>query len=203
MTRKRIEFSFSVSQATLLGGGWIITLLLSFAFGILVGREMDGFPILGREARSQVVKMRIEPLPQTQTPISVSEKQGKSEVMNNVTSKPLITFYDTLSKTAATGKGTPVVEASNETRKDTKSDNSRRKLYTVQVGAMKDRSIADAMASNLKKLGYSAYIVSSESSGKGILHKVRIGTFPSREDAHKEALKIKKNEKLPATVMEK
>jgi len=54
----------------------------------------------------------------------------------------------------------------------------------------------------LKKNGYSAYIASSESSGK-TWHKVRLGTFSSKEDARKEAARIEKNEGMSATVVEK
>lgn len=190
MPRNRIEFSISIFQTVFLGIGAIITLLGIFVLGILVGREMEGTSIFDREAKSQIVKMRIEPLP-GQTPVQ-TQGEEKTAVINNVTSKPVITFYDTLTK--------PRIKAAGGI---TKTDDPPKKIYTIQVGAMKDKTLADEMASKLKKNKYSAYVVSLESPGKGLLYKVRLGTFPSKEDAREEAAKIKNNEGLPATVVEK
>lgn len=191
MPRNRIEFSISIFQTVFLGIGAIITLFGIFILGILVGREMEGTSIFDREAKSQIVKMRIEPLP-GQTPVQTQGGEEKPAVINNVTSKPVITFYDTLTK--------PRIKAAGGI---TKTDEPPKKIYTIQVGAMKDKALADEMASKLKKNKYSAYVVSLESPGKGLLYKVRLGTFPSKEDAREEAAKIKNNEGLPATVVEK
>lgn len=187
MPRKRIEFSISIFQTVFLGIGAIVALIGIFVLGILVGREMGGISIFDREAKSQVVKMKIEPLP--------VQKQGGEEkpaVINNVTSKPVITFYETLTK--------PRIKAAGGT---TKTEEQPKKVYAVQVGAMKDKALADELASKLRKNRYSAYVVSLESPEKGLLYKVRLGTFSSREDAREEAARIKNNEGLPATVVEK
>lgn len=192
MLRKRINFSFSVFQTVLLGIGGIAALIVSFVLGILIGKEIQGTSIFNSEVKSQVVKMRIEPLAEVESPVNPSGDE-KQSVMNNATSRPLITFYDTLSKTGM--KDSPSSRHSPE--------NAPKKLYTVQVGAMKDKALADAMVSKLKKAGYSAYIASSESSGKGTWYRVRLGTFPNKEDAQREVVKIKKNEGMQAAVVEK
>ncbi len=187
MPRKRIEFSISIFQALFLGIGVITTLLSIFVLGILVGREMEGISIFDREAKSKIVKMRIEPLP-GQTPAQ-TQGEEKPAVINNVTSKPVITFYDTLIKARASGT--------------TKTEEQPKKVYAVQVGAMKDKVLADELASKLRKNKYSAYVISLESPEKGLLYKVRLGAFSSKEEAREEAARIKKNEGLPATVVEK
>lgn len=200
MLRKRINFSFSVFQTVLLGIGGIAALIVSFVLGILIGKEIQGNSIFNSEVKSQIVKMRIEPLTEVQSPVNPSGDE-KQSVMNNATSRPLITFYDTLSKTRGREKEPQTAKTAGETKKET--DNTPKKLYTVQVGAMKDKALADAMVSKLKKAGYSAYIASSESSGKGTWYRVRLGTFPNKEDAQREVAKIKKNEGMQATVVEK
>lgn len=192
MLRKRINFSFSIFQTALLGIGGMAALIVSFVLGILIGKEIQGNSIFDTEVKSQVVKMRIEPLTEVQSPVNPSGDE-KQSVMDNATSRPLITFYDTLSK-----KGMKEPPSSRHS-----PDNAPKKLYAVQVGAMKDKALADAMVSKLKKAGYSAYIASSESSGKGTWYRVRLGTFPSKEDAQREVAKIKKNEGMHATVVEK
>ncbi|MEK7851663.1 MAG: hypothetical protein AAB275_07235, partial [Deltaproteobacteria bacterium] len=138
MPKKRIKFSISIFQAAFLGIGAITTLVSIFVLGILVGREMEGISIFDREAKSQIVKMRIEPLP-VQTPVQTQGGEEKPAVINNVTSKPVITFYDTLTK--------PRVKAAGVT----KTDEPSKKIYTIQVGAMKDKTLADEMASKLRK----------------------------------------------------
>ncbi len=200
MLKKRISFSFSIFQTVLLGIGGIAALIVSFVLGILIGKEIQGNSIFNSEVKSQVVKMRIEPPTEVQSPVNPSGDE-KQSVMNNATSRPLITFYDTLSKTRGNKKEPQTAKTAGETKKET--DNAPKKLYTVQVGAMKDKALADAMVSKLKKAGYSAYIASSESSGKGTWYRVRLGTFPNKEDAQKEVVKIKKNEGMQATVVEK
>lgn len=204
MTDRRIEFSLSSLQTILLISGGLIILLLAFVLGIMVGKgDIMTLPSFGGEVKSRVVKMKIEPPSAPQATVHTSGNNEQSAVMNNATSKPLLTFYDTLAKPKGKEKEQPAVKAVDETKKEAKTDNSSKKLYTLQVGAMKDKGLADAMAAKLKKFGYSAYIYSSGSSGKGAWYKVRLGTFSSKEDAQREAAKIKKNEGLQATVVEK
>lgn len=193
MSDRRMEFSLSTWQALLLLTGGATTLLLIFIFGVMVGKgDIEGLKLLEREVRSDVVKMKIESAPLDQPSERTTYNQENVEIMNNTTSKPVMTFYDTLAKPGNNRKESLPIDYQNASRK----------VYAVQVGAMKDRSLADAMVSKLKKFGYSAYITSSESSGK-TWHRVRLGTFSSREDARKEASRIEKNEGISATVVEK
>ena len=193
MADRRMEFSLSTLQALLLLTGGATTLLLIFIFGVLVGKgEVEGLKLFDREVRSDVVKMKIESTPLDQTSDRTTYHNDKAAIINNTTSKPIMTFYDTLAKPGNNRKESLPIDYQNASRK----------VYAVQVGAMKDKSLADAMVSKLKKIGYSAYIASSESSGK-TWHKVRLGTFSSKEDARKEAARIEKNEGMSATVVEK
>lgn len=200
MAGKRIEFSFSTLQSILLGIGGIVILSISFVIGFMVGRGIKIIPMVEGEVKNHVVKMKIEQIP----PIQAAPLNGaKPAATDNVISKPVITFYDTLAKHGEKGKEPNEVKPSDAATKETNTDTQSKRLYTIQVGAMKDKSLADLLASKLKKNGYSAYIAPSESHGKGSLYKVRLGSFSNRGDAQKEAVKIKKNEGLPATVVEK
>jgi len=199
MSDRRMEFSLSTWQALLLLTGGATTLLLIFIFGVMVGKgDIEGLKLFDREVRSDVVKMKIESTPLDQSSDRTTSHNDKATIMNDTTSKPIMTFYDTLAKPGKNGKE----PAHSDSKIETKIDKSSIKVYAVQVGAMKDSSLADAMVLKLKKNGYSAYIASSESSGK-TWHKVRLGTFSSKEDARKEAARIEKNEGMSATVVEK
>jgi cell division septation protein DedD len=195
MADRRMEFSLSTWQALLLLTGVATTLLLIFIFGVMVGKgDIEGLKLFDREVRSDVVKMKIESAPLDQLSDRTTYHQEKAAIMNDTTSKPIMTFYDTLAKPGKNGK--------EPAPSDSKIDRSSTKVYAIQLGAMNDSSLADAMVLKLKKFGYSAYIASSESSGK-TWHKVRLGTFSSKEDARKEAARIEEKEGMSATVVEK
>lgn len=198
MTRKKFELYLSPLQVLLLGLGGGLTISICFGLGIMVGSgKIGGLSIFDKEeVKGRMVKMKIEPMPAAQPQVHTPGNEGKAGVMNNATSKPVITFYDTLIKSKTAGKEPAAANGR-------KKDDSPGKFYTIQVGIMKDKASADTLLLKLKKSGYSAYMASSETSGKGGLYKVRLGTFSNKEDAQKEALKIDKNEGLSTTVVEK
>ena len=63
---------------------------------------------------------------------------------------------------------------------------------TIQVGAFKERSAAEAIVKRLKGKGYSAYLV-AVSEG---LFNVRVGSFTDREDAERILAKLETQEKF-------
>jgi DedD protein len=68
--------------------------------------------------------------------------------------------------------------------------------YTVQVSSFQIQADADAMVRRLVQKGYPAYKISAEIPGKGRWHRVRIGTFASRDDATKFAKDFEEKENL-------
>lgn len=204
MVDRRVEFSLNSLQIIILSSSVMIILVLTFAMGVMVGKRTTGSTsFLEKDIKSQVVKMKIEAPPASQPSVETATGEAESPVIENAASKPVMTFYDTLTSPK---KRTHEAAASvnlEETRKPPAETGNPRKKYTIQVGAMKEKESADAMISKLKKSGYSAYVTSPGSSGKTGLYKVRLGTFPSRDDALKEADRIKKNEGLSTMVVEK
>jgi cell division septation protein DedD len=57
--------------------------------------------------------------------------------------------------------------------------------YTVQTASFQERAMAEDEVKRLKQRGFSAFIVSSEMPGKGVWHRVRIGSFSNRGAAEK------------------
>jgi cell division protein FtsN len=64
--------------------------------------------------------------------------------------------------------------------------------FTIQVGAFKDRSGADAVLGQLKAKGYAAYV----EPGSAGLYNVRVGTYGDRADAERTLGKLRDDEKL-------
>jgi cell division septation protein DedD len=73
-------------------------------------------------------------------------------------------------------------------------------LFTVQVGAFKNASYAEARMAWLKEKGYSAYMTLSGSKDGGKLYKVCIGRFTEREKAKTLSEKIRNSEGLQTFV---
>ena len=64
--------------------------------------------------------------------------------------------------------------------------------YFVQVFAGRDRSSAESLVGKLKNQGYDVRVF-SEREGQGILFKVRVGGYPSKDRAQRIAASLKKS----------
>jgi hypothetical protein len=63
---------------------------------------------------------------------------------------------------------------------------------TIQVASSKELNFADKMVAQLKKKGYPAYRVTTEITGKGTWHRIRIGKFNNRAEAARFLDSLKK-----------
>ncbi len=79
----------------------------------------------------------------------------------------------------------PTVTAARPTPKATprSTQSSARARFTLQLSSFQDRAEADAFFGNLKDAGYKPYIAQSEVEGKGVFYRVRLGRYPSYEQA--------------------
>jgi cell division septation protein DedD len=59
--------------------------------------------------------------------------------------------------------------------------------YRVQAAAVRDGGQARSLAGRLTQAGYSAYVVAPGPGAADMLHRVRVGTYPTREDAQRAA----------------
>ncbi|MEW6162361.1 MAG: SPOR domain-containing protein [Nitrospirota bacterium] len=92
---------------------------------------------------------------------------------------------------------TETVKAQKEATRDSHQPRKSAKIvYTVQVGAFKDASDAEALKTRLDKKGYKANVTPSGSKRKARLYKVWIGEFSNRKEAEMLSMKIKKAEGL-------
>jgi DedD protein len=73
--------------------------------------------------------------------------------------------------------------------------------YTVQTGSYPERQLAEDEVKRLKKRGYAAFIVSSELNGKGVWHRVRLGSFSNRAAAEKLQRTIHDKERITTIVI--
>ncbi|MCK9417870.1 MAG: SPOR domain-containing protein [Nitrospirae bacterium] len=73
--------------------------------------------------------------------------------------------------------------------------------YTVQTASYQERAQAEDEVKRLKRRGFAAFIVSSELPGKGVRHRVRIGSFSNRAAAEKLQTAIHEKERILTIVV--
>jgi cell division protein FtsN len=94
-------------------------------------------------------------------------------------------------------------EAKKEVNEFQQNNDPSRTFYTVQVGAFKDYSNADALKTRLIKRGYNAYVTFAGSESKERIFKlckVWIGEFKDMENAERVSIEIEKAEGMQAFV---
>ncbi len=78
---------------------------------------------------------------------------------------------------------------------------SVRLRYTVQTASYQERAMAEDEVQRLKKHGFAAFVLSSEMPGKGVWHRVRIGSFSTKAAAEKLQRMVHEKERLLGIVV--
>lgn len=73
-------------------------------------------------------------------------------------------------------------------------------FYTVQVGSFRRDTDAQRLLQQLARKGYEARLLSITLPGKGLWHRVRIGTFAERAEANEMAQRLRRQENLTVLV---
>ena len=73
--------------------------------------------------------------------------------------------------------------------------------YTLQTASHREQGMAVEEVKDLKRKGYAAFVSSSELPGKGTWHRVRLGSFTSREAAEKLRKTLKTKERISSIIV--
>ena len=73
-------------------------------------------------------------------------------------------------------------------------------FYSVQMGAFKSESKAEALVKTYKGKGYEAFIQTGKTKGKGTVYRALIGKFENRKEAAKLAAQVETKEKIKTTI---
>lgn len=68
-------------------------------------------------------------------------------------------------------------------------------LFYIQVGAFKNKDAAESLAEKFKKKGYSPLVLNPFPSDKNPVYRVRLGGFPTKEQAEDLKLKLIQSER--------
>ena len=72
------------------------------------------------------------------------------------------------------------------------------KGWTVQLSSFREEKNAERFISRIKKKGYTPFVIKEENSQ---WHKVRVGPYPSKEEARQVVRDLKKNQGISAMVI--
>jgi cell division protein FtsN len=178
---KKVSFK-EKSPARIIGRGLIITAILipsalCFILGYFVGKSTT-------KENPEIKHLQEGLRDNTIQPVEAQSQQVQSKASDPSQDRELQT----------TESRKEVTQESQQAEKPTKI------IYTVQVGAFKDASEADALKKRLENGGYKTYSALSESKKERGLYKVWVGKFRTRKEAEELSAKIKKAEGLQAFV---
>lgn len=84
--------------------------------------------------------------------------------------------------------------------KDAKADLKNKSHFTLQLSAFATKGEALDFVKRLKDAGYKPYVTESQVPGKGLMYRVRLGDFVSRESAMSAKNDFERKQKLVAYV---
>lgn len=73
--------------------------------------------------------------------------------------------------------------------------------YTVQIASYPEKEMADDEVRKLKRQGYAAFVASSEIPGKGMWHRVRLGSFSNKAAAEKLQRDLRAKESISSIIV--
>ncbi len=154
-------------------------------------KEGTGKDAAAKEAAKPGKKTGKEPAKATPAPATVAEAVAGAKPAPPSTAKPApATEPAAPPATAATVRPAPPTAAPAVAR----SLEAKPGSFTIQVGAFRDRSTADSVASRLKTKGFAAYVMTPE--GDGGLFNVRVGSYVAKTDAERVRNRLKDEEKF-------
>jgi cell division septation protein DedD len=177
----------------------LITSSLSFALGYFVGKSIQppvvnqrsAIPVQESAEQKNIESEKKEALVQQPEQTSKPQETQQTVKLQQVQQK----------QQTRENQQTQQIRETKQTR-ETKEiqETTKTRTYTVQAGAFKDASDANALKTELDKKGYKTFVTQSETKKHKKLYKVMVGDFVTRKEAEVLSIKIKKAEGLKTFV---
>ena len=201
------------AQAPLEGGGrrWVwgvagvaLLLLVTFVSGVRVGKE------LGRPSPKKETSFILQDKAGQKSPFRIAEpekglrREGEGKPASPESAEK--TGANEPAETKGKEQAGPSAREPAPPPKPAVAQASPAKApaaktkYTLQIAALNSFDEAKELVSKLKAKGYDAYAVTGTAAAKGALHRVRIGSFPSLQEARQFAVEFEKKEKIKTII---
>ena len=206
--------------------GWLVLIFVvcgwMFALGVLVGRDQAPIKYDLKAIEKQLAKLKQKD--------SVTGSGAADKKNGAPKDKNQLDFYEALPENredtkipkrpkpkAAPEKPTPPAKMAkpsqapaDEKQAQGKSTSPQPKVaavksgrYTIQASSVKNKPDADRLVSKLTKRGYPAYLLTSQIEGKGTWHRVRIGSYPTPDEAKRVLDELRRAGMKPILVKKK
>jgi len=185
--------------------GVALLLLVTFVSGVRVGKE------LGRPSPQKEGSFFLQDKAGQKLPFRIVEPGKASSREGEGKTAPLESAEKAKTKAAPESKvkeqprpAEKEAEVSSRTAagqpSPAKISPAAKAKYTLQVAALNSSEEAKELVEKLKSKGYDAYAVTGTAAAKGALHRVRIGSFPSLQEARQFAVDFEKKEKIKTII---
>jgi cell division septation protein DedD len=169
------------------GGGGLTKFLIVLFILILIGGGLwylnkQGIVKLWGKKKAQIAQIQDEPFQQEPIDQQAQEKAQEPQQLADTSQVALVETAPVEEK-AQTSNETKVEKESSETESVSKL-NEMSGEFTIQVVAYREKSKAVETSKNLEYAGYPSFVEKIPMNG-GDFYTVRIGKYPSREDAQK------------------
>jgi cell division septation protein DedD len=172
-------------------GRWLVVALLvvwAFVLGVLVGQGT-----LANPQQVEAFTAGLQELPLV-GPWFAPSRPGPSPPAGE---EPRLSFYQELEEPTAPPAPAP---AAGEAKEDTLPQPPPKGGFAVQVASYQNPEQARALAQRLLGQGLDAYIRQARLPQAGLRYRVRVGPYPSREEAEAAAGRIRLQHELAAYV---
>ncbi len=184
MSRSRRARTGSVFASFLVLVGILTVLGVTFGIGVLTGRHLE-------RAAARANAQPADPGPRGSRP-------GASGADAASDTGPVLSFYRELTAPIARGTVTPAKADAPEPHRPGPPV-AESGSFTVQVAAYTTRAQADALRDRLAVRGIDAD-VTEVTTAAGVLHRVRVGNYPTRAAAREAAARLETDMKIGAIV---
>lgn len=187
-------------------GGVALLLLMTFVSGVRVGQELSA-PVPRKEAAVSPEEKPGEKIPiKTAEPARDPPREAEAKAKPGAAPPPEKTKTREPAEARAREKARPAEKDPGTASKAAAPQPAPapappKVRYTLQIAALNNADEARELVNKLKGRGYDAYAVTGTAAAKGTLHRVRLGSFPSLQDARQFAVEFEKKEKIKTIIV--
>jgi cell division septation protein DedD len=205
VTEPRTHYQISVTSRQAVGmfAALLVALGVAYFLGLMTGlaRHEPPGPVETEAALAPTSAPQAassDALPPIETAVPTAGAPSAARAVPTVppaepTSPPTLQPFDDGSEEAAA----PLVEAYPGKSPQAGAAKPGVGKYWVQVASLTSKQEAGALSGRLSKRGYRTQVVSADGpKGKGRVYRVRVGPYPSEDDAGKAAGKLSRQERI-------
>jgi cell division septation protein DedD len=185
--------------------GIALLLLVTFVSGVRVGKEFS------RPSPKKDASVFLQDKAGQKIPFRIAEPAKGPSWEGEAKTAPLETAEKAKTKEVPENKGKekprPAEKESGSASKaavaqpsPAKTPAAAKAKYTLQIAALNSSDEAKELVNKLKSKGYDAYAVTGTAAAKGALHRVRVGSFSSLQEARQFAVDFEKREKIKTII---